>query len=268
MRLDQGPLLHLGVFRQKEADHLLITIHHLIVDGVSWRILLEDLQTAYQQALDGKQIKLPPKSDSYIKYAEELFDISKSKALLEEAAYWDSVMSSETAPALKITDENAGRLQENARTASWILSGEVTKQSLLETQQAYGTDVHELLLTALGMALHEWTGSEQILISTEGHGRQGHMPDIDMSRTAGWFTSVYPVLLDMRVPGGSGEKTAHRIKTVKDMMRRVPHHGTGYGSLRYSRNILYKDPEISFNYLGAFDGLEGTLKMSPFKPQT
>ncbi|MDJ1631181.1 condensation domain-containing protein [Bacillus velezensis] len=121
MRLDQGPLLHLGVFRQKEADHLLITIHHLIVDGVSWRILLEDLQTAYQQALDGKQIKLPPKSDSYIKYAEELFDISKSKALLEEAAYWDSVMSSETAPPLKITDENAGRLQENARTASWIL---------------------------------------------------------------------------------------------------------------------------------------------------
>ncbi|MGI8324449.1 amino acid adenylation domain-containing protein [Bacillus velezensis] len=267
MRLDQGPLLHLGVFRQKEADHLLITIHHLIVDGVSWRILLEDLQTAYQQALDGKQIKLPPKSDSYIKYAEELFDISKSKALLEEAAYWDSVMSSETAPLPKITDENAGRLQENARTASWILSSEVTKQLLLETQQAYGTDVHELLLTALGMALHEWTGSEQILISTEGHGRQGHMPDIDMSRTAGWFTSVYPVLLDMRVPGGSGEKTAHRIKSVKDMMRRVPHHGTGYGLLRYSRNILYKDPEISFNYLGAFDGLEGTLKMSPYKPQ-
>nr|MDH3077126.1 condensation domain-containing protein [Bacillus velezensis] len=76
----------------------------------------------------------------------------------------------------------------------------------METQQAYGTDVHELLLTALGMALHEWTGSEQILISTEGHGRQGHIPDIDMSRTAGWFTSVYPVLLDMRVPGGSGEK--------------------------------------------------------------
>lgn len=115
-------------------------------------------------------------------------------------------MSSETAPLPKITDENAGRLQENARTASWILSSEVTKQLLLETQQAYGTDVHELLLTALGMALHEWTGSEQILISTEGHGRQGHMPDIDMSRTAGWFTSVYPVLLDMRVPGGSGEK--------------------------------------------------------------
>ncbi|WP_047478576.1 non-ribosomal peptide synthetase, partial [Bacillus siamensis] len=267
MRLDQGPLFHLGVFRLKEADHLLITIHHLITDGVSWRILLEDLQTAYQQALEGRQIKLPPKSDSYITYAEQLFDISKSKALLEEAAYWDSVMSFETAPLPKINDGNAGRMQENARTASWRLSSGLTKQLLLETQQAYGTDVHELLLTALGMALHEWTGSERMLISTEGHGRQGHMPDIDISRTAGWFTSVYPVLLDMRVPDGSGEKTAHRIKTVKDMMRRIPHYGTGYGLLRYSRNILYKDPEISFNYLGAFDGLEGGLKMSPFKPQ-
>nr|WP_280146408.1 condensation domain-containing protein [Bacillus amyloliquefaciens]MDH3090285.1 condensation domain-containing protein [Bacillus amyloliquefaciens] len=267
MRLDQGPLVHLGVFRQKEADHLLITIHHLIVDGVSWRILLEDLQTAYQQALEGKQIKLPPKSDSYIKYAEELFDISKSKALLEEAAYWDSVMSFETAPLPKMNDEHAGRMQENARTAAWILSSGLTKQLLSETQQAYGTDVHELLLTALGMALQDWTGSEQTLISTEGHGRQGHIPDIDISRTAGWFTSLYPVLLDMRVPDGSGEKTAHRIKTVKDMMRRVPHNGTGFGLLRYSRNILYKDPEISFNYLGAFDGLEGKLKMSPFKPQ-
>lgn len=79
MRLDQGPLLHLGVFRLKEADHLLITIHHLITDGVSWRILLEDLQTAYQQALDGKQIELPPKSDSYIKYAEELLTFPRAK---------------------------------------------------------------------------------------------------------------------------------------------------------------------------------------------
>ncbi|MBT2575783.1 amino acid adenylation domain-containing protein, partial [Bacillus sp. ISL-51] len=267
MRLDQGPLLHIGLFKLKEADHLLITIHHLIVDGVSWRILLEDLQTAYQQALEHKKIELPLKSDSYLTYAAGLSKISKSRELLAEAAYWEKVMSFETAPLPKVHDDVSERMQKKARTVSYVLSGELTNQLLLETQQAYGTDVNELLLTALGMALTDWTGCEKSVISTEGHGREGHIPEIDISRTAGWFTSIYPVLLDMRVPGDSSEKTAYRIKAVKDMMRRVPHQGTGYGLLRYSRNIHHRDPEVSFNYFGTFDGLEDTLKMSPYQPQ-
>ncbi|MCY9324249.1 condensation domain-containing protein, partial [Bacillus haynesii] len=94
-----------------------------------------------------------------------------------------------------------------------------------------------------------------------------HVPDIDISRTVGWFTAIYPVLLNMSAPGNSSEKTACRIKTVKDMMRRVPNHGTGYGLLQSSQRIQHRDPEVCFNYLGQFDGLEGMMRMSPYQPR-
>lgn len=112
MRLDKGPLFHIGLFRLRDADHLLIAVHHLIVDGVSWRILLEDLQTAYQQALADRKIKLPQKSDSYVTYANSLYPLATSKELLEEAAYWEHVMSFETAALPKDGHRNAERLQK------------------------------------------------------------------------------------------------------------------------------------------------------------
>ncbi|UOY89131.1 non-ribosomal peptide synthetase [Bacillus glycinifermentans] len=265
MRLDQGPLIHVGLFRLREADHLLISIHHLIVDGVSWRILLEDLQTAYQQAIENRKIELPLKSDSYLKYANKLPAIAKGHEVMEEKAYWEHVMS-QTEPLPKDFRGVSDGLQINARTATCTLSERLTSRLLFETQQAYGTDANELMLTALGMALTEWTKSEQTVISIEGHGREGHVPDLDISRTVGWFTSIYPVLLNMSVPDDSSEKTAYRIKAVKDMMRRVPNRGTGYGLLKYSNHIRYRDPEVSFNYLGQFDGLEGMMRLSPYQP--
>ncbi|MED2976742.1 amino acid adenylation domain-containing protein [Bacillus swezeyi] len=266
MHLDEGPLFHIGLFRLRDADHLLIAVHHLIVDGVSWRILLEDLQTAYQQALADRKIKLPQKSDSYVTYANSLYPLATSKELLEEAAYWEHVMSFETAALPKDGHRNAERLQKKALTDSRMLSVKLTNQLLFETKQAYGTEVNELMLAALGMALTDWTKQEQVLVSVEGHGREGHVPDIDISRTVGWFTSIYPVLLNMNAPGHSSEKTAFHIKTVKDMMRRVPNHGTGYGLLQSSQRIQHREPEVSFNYLGQFDGLEEMMRMSPYQP--
>ncbi|MEC0636197.1 amino acid adenylation domain-containing protein, partial [Bacillus haynesii] len=267
MRLDKGLLCHIGLFRLRDADHLLIAIHHLIVDGVSWRILLEDLQTAYQQALADKKITLPQKSDSYVTYANRLHPLSTSNELLEEAAYWEHAISFETAALPKDGHRNAERLQKKALTASRMLSVKLTNQLLFQTKQAYGTEVNELMLAALGMALADWTKQEQFLVSVEGHGREGHVPNIDISRTVGWFTAIYPVLLNMSAPGNSSEKTACRIKTVKDMMRRVPNHGTGYGLLQSSQRLQHRDPEVCFNYLGQFDGLEGMMRMSPFQPR-
>ncbi len=112
MRLDEGLLCHIGLFRLRDADHLLIAIHHLIVDGVSWRILLEDLQTAYQQALADRKIKLPQKSDSYVTYANRLHPLSTSNELLEEAAYWEHAISFETTALPKDGHRNADRLQK------------------------------------------------------------------------------------------------------------------------------------------------------------
>ncbi|MDE1453327.1 amino acid adenylation domain-containing protein [Bacillus paralicheniformis] len=267
IRLDEGLLCHIGLFRLRDADHLLIAIHHLIVDGVSWRILLEDLQTAYQQALADRKIKLPQKSDSYVTYANRLHPLSTSNELLEEAAYWEHAISFETAALPKDGHRNADRLQKTALIASRMLSVKLTNQLLFQTKQAYGTEVNELMLAALGMALADWTKREHFLVSVEGHGREGHVPDIDISRTVGWFTSIYPVLLDMSVPDNSSEKTACRIKNVKDMMRRVPNQGTGYGLLQSSQRIQHREPEICFNYLGQFDGLEGMMRMSPYQPR-
>ncbi|MCY9011318.1 amino acid adenylation domain-containing protein, partial [Bacillus inaquosorum] len=269
MNVQKGPLLQAGLFKTAEGDHLLIALHHLVIDGVSWRILLEDLAAAYQQALEKQEIQLPPKTDSYLSYANGLAQIAENKQLLAEKSYWQSILDAHTAFLPKDTENVPGRLQMNSDTAAFVLSGDWTEKLLFETQQAYGTNANELLLTALGMALSEWTGHDQIVISTEGHGREGHVPNIDISRTVGWFTSIYPILLDMSIPEPFEDQLAYRIKTTKDMLRRVPNKGTGYGLLTQIGELQYKEPEVSFNYLGQFSEEKEaeTFQLSYYRPR-
>nr|CAF1827117.1 Plipastatin synthase subunit A [Bacillus subtilis] len=269
MNVEKGPLLQAGLFKTAEGDHLLIALHHLVIDGVSWRILLEDLAAAYQQALEKKEIQLPPKTDSYLSYADGLTQIAESNQLLSEKTYWQTILDAHTAFLPKDIENVPDRLQMNSDAAAFVLSGDWTEKLLLETQQAYGTDANELLLTALGMALSEWTGHDQIVISTEGHGREGHVPNIDISRTVGWFTSIYPILLDMGIPEPFEDQLAYRIKTTKDMLRRVPNKGTGYGLLTHIGELRHKEPEVSFNYLGQFSEEKEaeTFQLSYYQPR-
>lgn len=269
MNVEKGPLLQAGLFKTAEGDHLLIALHHLVIDGVSWRILLEDLAAAYQQALEKKEIQLPPKTDSYLSYADGLTQIAESKQLLSEKTYWQTILDAHTAFLPKDIENVPDRLQMNSDAAAFVLSGDWTEKLLFETQQAYGTDANELLLTALGMALSEWTGHDQVVISTEGHGREGHVPNIDISRTVGWFTSIYPILLDMGIPEPFEDQLAYRIKTTKDMLRRVPNKGTGYGLLTHIGELRHKEPEVSFNYLGQFSEEKeaDTFQLSYYQPR-
>ncbi|MFD6979035.1 plipastatin non-ribosomal peptide synthetase PpsA, partial [Bacillus subtilis] len=269
MNVEKGPLLQAGLFKTAEGDHLLIALHHLVIDGVSWRILLEDLAAAYQQALEKKEIQLPPKTDSYLSYADGLTQIAESKQLLSEKTYWQTILDAHTAFLPKDIENVPDRLQMNSNAAAFVLSGDWTEKLLFETQQAYGTDANELLLTALGMALSEWTGHDQIVISTEGHGREGHVPNIDISRTVGWFTSIYPILLDMGISEPFEDQLAYRIKTTKDMLRRVPNKGTGYGLLTHIGKLRHKEPEVSFNYLGQFSEEKeaDTFQLSYYQPR-
>ncbi|MFB0832924.1 condensation domain-containing protein, partial [Brevibacillus laterosporus] len=131
---------------------------------------------------------------------------------------------------------------------------EETSQLLKQAHRAYSTEVNDLLLTALGMTLYAWTGKESSLINLEGHGREDIIADTDISRTIGWFTSQYPVLLDI----GKEADVSRHIKRVKEGLRRIPHKGISYGMWRYLNksgrtNETYVDPQISFNYLGEFD---------------
>ncbi|MDY8121009.1 condensation domain-containing protein, partial [Paenibacillus polymyxa] len=136
---------------------------------------------------------------------------------------------------------------------SVVWSEAETEQLLKQTHQAYRTEINDLLLTALGMTVQEWTGMEAIRINLEGHGREQILEDVDISRTVGWFTSQFPVVLPM-TPGNT---LGRRIKQVKEELRQIPNKGMGYGLLRYLGNqedVWWKEsPEVSFNYLGQFD---------------
>ncbi|MFC0210898.1 non-ribosomal peptide synthase/polyketide synthase [Paenibacillus chartarius] len=269
MDLQEGPLLKLGLFRCADGDHLLIVIHHLAVDGVSWRILFEDLAAGYEQALGGRDIRLPDKTDSYRLWAEQLAAYADSPAMELERAYWERIAQAEFKPLPRdYVQERASMQDSEAVTVQW--TREETERLLGRAHKAYGTDMNDLLLTSLGMAVHGWTGMEQVAVSLEGHGREPIGTDIDVTRTVGWFTCEYPVVLEMK----ADQELTYRIKNVKESLRQIPNKGIGYGILKYMSSqgdgvtSLHQAPapEISFNYLGQFDQdlQSSALQLSPY----
>ncbi|MDN4080838.1 non-ribosomal peptide synthase/polyketide synthase [Paenibacillus polymyxa] len=255
--LEDGPLFKLGLFHCNDGDHLLIVIHHLLVDGVSWRILFEDIATGYEQALNGKAIVLPQKTDSYLVWSEQAAKYAAGPALDEERSYWQQIEETMLAPLPKDEDQEPGTIRDTESvTVTW--SAEETDLLLRQANRAYHTETNDLLLTALGAAIQRWTGMEQILVNLEGHGREMIVPDLDITRTVGWFTTQYPVLLNVQ----GGQEVSAQIKRIKENLREVPHKGIGYGLLKYmapEKGTRFSvEPEVSFNYLGQFDqDLEG-----------
>ncbi|WP_155252353.1 non-ribosomal peptide synthetase, partial [Paenibacillus polymyxa] len=254
--LNEGPLMKVGLFRCADGDHLLIVIHHLVVDGVSWRILFEDFATAYAQAVNGEAIHLPDKTDSFRAWSEKLAVYAISPAMESERAYWeqlDKVISSDQAILPEDYKHDGRFMIRDMDTVTMQLTEEETVQLLKQAHHAYSTEVNDLLLTALGMTLYAWTGHESIFINLEGHGRESIIPDIDISRTVGWFTSQYPVLLNI----GEKSDVSRRIKQVKEGLRQIPHKGIGYSIWRYLSKTGQKgghpEPQVNFNYLGEFD---------------
>ncbi|NTU28504.1 amino acid adenylation domain-containing protein [Bacillus tequilensis] len=271
--LETGPLLHAGLFRTENGDHLFLTIHHLVIDAVSWRILFEDFSTAYKQAVIGESIQLPQKTDSYITYSQRIADYSKSRQMQREAAYWDEHENRHIQPIPKDNDATPNTFKET-EVIDFELSRHHTELLLTAAHKAYSTEMNDILLTALGLALQRWTGSDQFKISMEGHGRESYLEDIDISRTVGWFTSIYPVWLDMSESNhkNNDERLSHLIKQTKDMLHRIPHKGAGYGVLKYISNRWGSEkysPEISFNYLGQFDQdiQSKAFEVSDIKPE-
>ena len=248
--LENGPLMKVVLYRLETEDRILIVIHHLVVDGVSWRILLEDLQKGYRQCLEGKEIDFGPKTDSFKQWAEAVATYGISKYLLQELNYWSGALSAETPPLLK--EEN---LYADCRSISKSLSREETQNLLSGIHHAYHTEMNDILLTALGRALERWSGADQTLVTMEGHGREPLDSELDVGRTIGWFTSLYPFLL--KTPG---QDIGSQIKHVKETLRNVPRKGVGFGILRHVTPTDMKDgagldarPRLSFNYLGQFD---------------
>ncbi|WP_370589185.1 amino acid adenylation domain-containing protein [Thermoactinomyces sp. CICC 24226] len=253
--LKNGPLVRLGVFHTREGDYLLMVIHHLVVDGVSWRILLEDFQTAYDLASKHEEIRLPQKTSSFKTWAKQLFQFANSKKMLKEKSYWKRVCS-QTVPALPKDEEWTGeKLHRDMREIELELDEELTRKLLTQAHQAYHTEMNDLLLTGLALAVHEWTGQSKVALHLEGHGREELFDGVDLNRTVGWFTTMYPVVFEL-----NETELSRVIPSVKETLRHVPEKGIGYGILRYLTSLDHKqdlsfalEPEISFNYLGQFE---------------
>ena len=265
-----GPLTRLVLLRLGHGpDRLLWVIHHLAVDGVSWRILLEDLQTAYDQLSAGGVVRLPPKTTSIATWAEHLAAHADSPAAASELEHWRA--QAPAGDARLPRDFQAG-LEANslrsARTVRVSLQVEETKALLQDVPRAYRTRIDDVLLAALAQAVTEWSRQPSLLVDREGHGREEVFDGVDLSRTVGWFTVQYPVLLEVGELGSPGAL----LKGVKEQLRRIPHRGLGYGALRYlgrSPEIVstlaeLPDAEVSFNYFGQLD--QALPEASPFTP--
>ncbi|WP_055108259.1 non-ribosomal peptide synthetase [Paenibacillus ihumii] len=256
LNIHEGPLIRLGLFHTEAGDHLLLAIHHLLIDGVSWRIVLEDLEQCYQQALEGSTLHLPDKTSSYRDWTERLYAYANSSSMHRELDYWRSLANLKLQPLPK-QRLAADRTWENTRTLSIQFSEEETDLFLRKAPSAYNTEPNDLLLAALGITLHAFTGYERAAILLEGHGREELFEELDITRTVGWFTTMYPVVLDM----SKVHDLAYHIKNVKETLRSIPNKGIGYGLLNYltertkeQDQSLAIAPDISFNYLGQFDG--------------
>jgi non-ribosomal peptide synthase protein (TIGR01720 family) len=235
----------------QQNSYLLVVIHHLVVDGVSWRILLEDLHTAYQQLSRGEEPSLPPKTTSFKNWAERLKEHAQSTGLNEELSYWCET-SNRPLARLPLDHANGKNTVASARTISVSLNADETRELLQALPVAYRTHINEVLLTALARAVRAWTKTDSLLVDLEGHGREDIFAGVDLSRTVGWFTTIFPVVLDCK------DSPVETLRAVKEQLRNIPNRGIGYGLLKYMTNEAGKlralpQAEVRFNYLGQID---------------
>ncbi|BAZ43880.1 amino acid adenylation domain protein [Chondrocystis sp. NIES-4102] len=266
--LTQGQLIKIVYFDLGQgSSKLLIIAHHLIIDGVSWRILLEDLTTAYEQLSQGKEITLPPKTTAYKYWAQQLQTYAQSQQVKEEAEYWLGLFEgiNQNIPLDYADGENTVAA---AATVSLTLTPKETQALREEVPAAYQTQINDILLTALAQTFQEWTGNNSLLIELEGHGREDILDNLDLSRIVGWFTTIFPIILNL----SPNSDPATAIKTIKEQLRSIPHKGINYGVLRYLteetdiKEKLEKLPTaaVRFNYLGQSDQIIANSAL--FKP--
>jgi amino acid adenylation domain-containing protein/non-ribosomal peptide synthase protein (TIGR01720 family) len=261
--LGAGPLLRAVLFDlgPRAPSRLLLVIHHLAVDAVSWRILLEDLWSACAARRAGRPVALPPKTTSFQRWAERLAAHARSAAVDQERVHWLG-HARRMAPILPVDHHRGDDTEASARSIVVSLSEADTEALLTRVPEVYRTQINDALLTALAQALGRWTSGEgtptlTALLALEGHGREELFDDVDLSRTVGWFTTLFPVVLEVRADAAPAEA----LKAVKEQLRAIPGRGLGYGLLRYlgpdralaEQLARLPQPELVFNYLGQLD---------------
>ncbi|WP_342332931.1 amino acid adenylation domain-containing protein [Pedobacter sp. FW305-3-2-15-E-R2A2] len=255
--LSSGPLFRAVLFRGSDgSDRLLLVSHHLVIDGVSWRIIFEDLSSLYEQFLAEQVVQLPLKTDSFRHWQSVQEEYSRSSVLLAEQAYWSL---SEDWPLADLQADQAGgsNLYGDRISESFSLDRSMTSLLLNRCYQSYHTEINDILVSGLVLSLAGVFGIDHIRIGMEGHGREDIGSGLDVTRTVGWFTTTYPVCIDL----GYAADRIRQLIEVKECLHRVPNKGIGYGILRYLGGAGYQcRPSVTFNYLGDFGSGAGSSK--------
>ncbi len=264
-RMLQAVWLDGGVER---AGRLLLVLHHLVVDGVSWRILVPDLMAAWQAVAAGRAATLAACGTSFRGWAQRLLSHATEAAVVAELPFWRQQLSG---PALRLHDGELDGARDTAGTAGHLtlrLDGSITQALLTRVPARFYGGIHEVLLSGLAVAVADWCARRgragpAVLLDVEGHGREEVFGALDLSRTVGWFTSLYPVRLevggvDVAAAVSGGPAVGVALKRLKEQLRALPRKGLGYGLLRYLNDATagelaeFGSPQLVFNYLGRF----------------
>ncbi|CAA7392604.1 non-ribosomal peptide synthetase [Chryseobacterium fistulae] len=250
--ISEGSLFHVGYIHGYEDGSCRVhfCFHHLIIDAVSWRILTEDLQTMYRDLAEGNIIPEYTKGSSYRQWVDVVKTYKQDSALSreEELTYWRDIIENMKNSSLHMKNLSSSSYHHS----DLILDKYTTSRLLRDIHGVYHTQINDVLLSALSLALCDFTGLSNHGILLEGHGREDIFPGIDITETVGWFTTMYPIMLE------KGKDLFSTVVHTKDSLRGIPNHGIGYGSL-----IGYTDgnlPRISFNYLGQLDQQESVAE--------
>ncbi|MGH9760645.1 MAG: condensation domain-containing protein, partial [Blastocatellia bacterium] len=267
LSLSEGPMARVvySDLGQRKAAPLLVVIHHLAVDGVSWRILLEDIEKMWSQLIAGEPMCLPA-ATPFSRWSKMLSRFASKYRSKSEIDYWSTDVN-ETFGRLPLDRAGGPNIEGARRSVSISLTTDQTRHLLRDLPAAYGTRINEVLLTALAVSLSKWMDDGRMLIDLEGHGREdilagtGAAASVDTSKTVGWFTTIFPVVIEVSQPCTPTEA----LRSVKEQLRRIPDNGIGYGILKYhsgdssiassvnGAQSLLPQAEISFNYLGQLD---------------
>jgi len=246
---------------EDENNRLFLVIHHLAVDGVSWRILLEQIQEAIESLQAGQPINFGKKSSSFRQWAETLKAYAGSDLVHSELDYWlQSGKAYEALPVDYKVEASKPLIHKEKKQLAVSLSEASTNLLLKHCSHRYNTRVDDLLISALWKTISDWCGRSQLVIGMEGHGREFIDSTIDTTNTVGWFTTLYPIHLN-----GRSKSPEMMIPSIKEQLRKVPGKGIGFGLLRDRHasqevrdKLLAANWDIVFNYLGQADNVVNT----------
>ena len=240
-----GPLINLAVYHTSYNDYFLFVIHHLVVDAISFNILVEDFKTAYNKIENNEEVNLPVKTSSYIEWSKALKEYGEKLNIKEELEYWVEVDSLISDGLIK-EDIIEGQ-SKHGKTV--FLDAEWTDKLLYETAASMDIQVVEILVTALAKAINELYGQERIAIEMEEHGRKKIDSSIDVNRTVGWFTNLYPIIID------AYEQEKKLLNNLRKDIHESKHNTLNYLILKqkYRDNFTCDKPDILFNYFGVID---------------